>query len=232
MDVFSGVFEFMVGTPAMVGLILTAAIIFLTSDWRLSLAALLIQYVLLGLTLTRLVPVEVAVVQVLIGVLILPMLYLSARNIQKEPASQQASGLHFLGLSVGWGAGPLGLPLRLLTVLLAALVFVRFFPAYQTALLPFSGEGIPSDIVLIAFWLLIMGIAGIVVSGDALRSAPAVLTILAGFGLIYASLEPNLAIAGFLGALTLLAALAFSYLIAVQALGQGTEPAGEEESAP
>jgi hypothetical protein len=62
-----------------------------------------------------------------------------------------------------------------------------------------------------------MGLLGLVLSGDPLRVAPAALTILAGFDLAYAGLDQNLAVAGFFGALTLLAALGFSYLILVPA---------------
>ena len=46
MEAFSDTFLSIAGVPAIVGLILTAAAIFLTSDWRLSLTALLVQYVL------------------------------------------------------------------------------------------------------------------------------------------------------------------------------------------
>lgn len=232
MEAFAEVFSFAIGLPAMVGLILTAATIFLTSNWRLSLGALLVQYVLLGLTLTRFVQAELAVVRLLVGILVVPILYLTARRLQDARGSGQPEqgGARFLGLPMGWGAGPLGLPLRLLTVLLVALAVVRFFPNYEALLsgLVVAAEPLTPDVIVISFWLVSMGLAGLVLSGDALRVAPALLTVLSGFEVIYACLQTNLAIVGFFGALTLLASLAFSYLAAVQGLGSGPALAEEE----
>jgi hypothetical protein len=233
MEAFAEAFSFLAGLPAVVGLFLTAATIFLTSDWRLSLTALLVQYVLLGLTLTRFLQAELAIVRVLVGILAVPILYLTARRLQevRGPAQPEQGEIRFLGLSMGWGAGPLGLPLRLLAILLVALAFIRFFPNYEALLagLTVAGPALPPDVIVVSFWLISMGIAGLVLSGDALRVAPALLTILSGFEVIYAGLQTNLAIVGFFGALTLLAALAFSYLAAVQGLGSG--PAAAEEEA-
>lgn len=232
MEAFADAFSFLAGLPAMAGLLLTAAIIFLTSDWRLSLTALLVQYVLLGLTLSRFLQAELAIVRVLVGVMAVPILYLTARRIQDvrlmERAGQEKANL--LGLPMGWGAGPLGLPLRLLTVLLVALALVRFFPNYEALLsaLVVVGPPLSSDVILVSLWLVSMGIAGLILSGDPLRVAPALLTILGGFELVYAGLQTNLAVVGFFGALALLAALAFSYLAAVQGLGPAPDAIEEE----
>jgi hypothetical protein len=69
-----------------------------------------------------------------------------------------------------------------------------------------------------------MGMLGLVLSGHPLRAAVAVMTFLAGFDLVFAALEPSLAVAGFLSAFYLFAALGFAYLIAAHALaGTGTE---------
>ena len=213
----------------MVGLILTAATIFLTSDWRLSLAGLLAQYVLLGLALTRSIQAEVAIVKILVGVLVVVILYLSGRqayeardNIQRVEKGRAGPRLS-LGLHVEWGAGPLGLPLRMLTTLLVALAVIRFVDEFSLLLPVLRAENatIPPDMAIVAFWLGGMGLVGLVLSGDPLRVAAALLTILAGFDLIYAGVEPSLAVVGFLSALTLLAALAFSYLAVVHSLGVG-----------
>jgi hypothetical protein len=227
MEAFSDIFAFVAGIPAIVGLILTALIIFLTSDWRLAQTALLVQYILVGLALTRFIRVEVAIVKILIGVLAVFILYLTARRIQ------EAGGLmvtpqgrsRFLGLAVRWRAGPLGLPMRLLAVLLVALGLILVFSTYQPVL-------VSPDLTFVAFWLGAMGVLGLVLSSDPLRVAPAVLTILTGFDLIYASLEPSLAMAGFLGALVLLSALAFSYLATVQSLNASSAELNEDEGQP
>jgi len=219
MEAFSNAFSFIAGVPAIVGLILAAAIIFLTSDWRLSLTALLVQYVLAGLALTRSIQVEIAIIKILTGVLAVAILYLSARNTQDADKSEgdDTDAQQFFGLQVGWGTGPLGLPLRILTLIMVALAAIRFFEEYR-ALLPVldsNASTVPPDIAFVSMWLAAMGIIGLIVSGEPLRVAPAVLTILAAFDLVYASLEPDPAIIGFVAAITLMAALAFSYLITI-----------------
>jgi hypothetical protein len=225
MEAFSDLFASLAGVPAMAGLVLTALIMFLTSDWRLSLTALLVQYVFVGLALTRFLQTEVALVKILVGVLAVSILYLTARRIQEEAGSRPTdeSSPRFLGLNIRWSAGPLGLPLRLLTVVLVALGLIRLFTGYRFPLAS-------ADIAFVVFWIGSMGIMGLVLSGDPLRVAAAMLTLLTGFDLVYASLEPSLSIAGFWGALTLMAALAFSYLAAVHALSVSRAELDEEEA--
>jgi hypothetical protein len=235
MEPFTEVFSFMAGTPAVAGLILTGLTIYLTSDWRLSLTALLVQYILVGLALTRAVQAEVAVVKILVGVLTVFILYLTARRVHemREPQQAKREASRFLRLNVGWAAGPLGLPLRLLALLLVALALIRLFNDPRLSLSALAtlfgadGPGVSADIAFAALWLAGMGLVGLALSGDPLRVAPAVLTFLAGFDLVFAGLEPSLAVVGFFGALILLAALAFSYLATVQALG--AHPAGPDE---
>jgi hypothetical protein len=232
MDALGDLFTFLGGTPAVVGLFLTSATIFVTSSWRLSLGTLLVQYLLLGLTLSRFLQPELSIVRVLVGILVVPILYLTAQRLHeaRDPEQTTQGQIRFLGQSVGWDAGPLGLPLRLFTVLLVALAFVSFLPQYQASLsgLVVDGPAPPSDVIVVSFWLVLVGVVGLVLSGDALRVAPALLTVLAGFELVYAGLQTNPAVVGLLGTLTLLAALAFSYLAAVQGLGRAPAAAQEE----
>jgi hypothetical protein len=188
----------------------------------LSLTGLLMQSVLVGIALTRVVQAELAVVRILVGVLAVSILYLSARHAQevKSTGTAEPSESRFLGLRIGWGAGPLGLPLRLLSVVLVGLAVLQFFDVYRL-LLPMldSGEpAVPLDIAFVTFWLGGIGLVGLVLSGEPLRVAPALLTILAGFDLVYANLESAPAVIGFWGALNLLAVLGFAYLTSVHAM--------------
>lgn len=224
MDAFADILDFLAGTPALVGPILTATIIFLTSNWRLSLGALVVQYGLIGLALTRYVRPEVATVKILVGVFVVLILYLSARLVQEARIRQEArrSDPRFPGLPVEWMGGPLGFPLRLLTVILVGLGMIRLFESYQLDL-------VAANLAFVAAWLGAMGLIGLILSSDPLRVALAVLTILAGFDLVFSGLELSLAVVGFYGAFTLLAALAFSYLVAVKGLGISLDEPGETE---
>jgi hypothetical protein len=222
MEAISETFATIAGLPAIIGLILTVVIIFLTSDRRVSLTALLVQYLLVGLTLTRFIKTEVSIVKILAGVLAVSILYLSARHIQDGQDGQEDStdDLQFFGLHLGWRTGPLGLPLRILVLIMVALAAIHFFDDYR-ALLPVldaDGSMVPPDIAFVSMWLAAMGMINLVLSGEPLRAATAVLTILTAFDLVYAGLEPRLSIVGFMAALTLMAALAFAYLVTVEEL--------------
>jgi hypothetical protein len=222
MEALSEILAHLTGAPAVAGLVLTAAIVFLTSDWRLSLTALLVQYLLVGVALSASLQAEVALVKALVGVLAVAILYLTARHIQEgkgalysEPPPQSrppAGSRRFPRMQVGWAAGPLGLPLRFLTVLLVVLAVARLFDDYHLTF-------VPADAAFVAVWLGAIGMVGLILSSDPLRVAPALLTILSGFDLVFASLEPSLAVVGFWSALILLATLAFAYLAIVQDLG-------------
>jgi hypothetical protein len=213
MEPFLDAIDFLAGTPALVGPILAALVIFLTSDWRLALGALFAQYVLVGLALTQYLRPEVAVVKVLVGIVVVLMLYLTARRLQEmlRALDDGDNPPWFPSFRVGWRGGALGLPLRLLCVLLVVLALVRLFQDYESTV-------VPIEIALVACWLGGMGMIGLVLGGDPLRVALAFLTILTGFDLVYAALEPILAIAGFFAAFTLSAALAFSYLAIMNGL--------------
>jgi hypothetical protein len=103
---------------------------------------------------------------------------------------------------------------------MVALAAIHFFDDYR-ALLPVldaDGSTVPPGIAFVSMWLAAMGMIGLVLSGESVRVATAVLTILTAFDLVYAGLEPRLSIVGFMAALTLMAALASAYLVTVEGL--------------
>jgi hypothetical protein len=225
MELLSDLLAFLAGAPAFVVPAVTALVIFLTSDWRVSLIALLLQYIFIGVGLTRYQPFEVALAKTVAGALAVLILFLSARQIAPPPPdTAEDGGLRFFGLRIGWLAGPLGLPFRFLTFLLVVLVLTRVYAGGSLA-----SDIFPSDVVLLAAWMATVGFVGLVLSGNSLRVAAAFLTILSGFDVIYAGLDPGLAIAGAFGAFTLVAALGFSYLVAVEVRGPGQAEAEERE---
>ncbi len=222
MQTLTDVFAFIAGTPAIVGPILTAVVLFLTSNWRLSLIALLFQYSLVALALSQIVRPEVAVVKALVGILAVLILYITAQNTA-ETRSLRAPSVarpQRFGLHVGWLDGPLGLPLRLLTVVLLALALIRLFENYSLTLLP-------ANIAFVACWLAGIGVLGLILSAEPLRVSLALLTFLTGFDLAFAQLEPSLALVGFWGALTLVVSLALSHLASVHGLASSTGDSDE-----
>ena len=70
--------------PGFLGLLVTASVIAVVREWRFALWALLIQYVLIGLLHLRLLTPQLALLRVLSGVLVCPMLYWAARWVESE----------------------------------------------------------------------------------------------------------------------------------------------------
>jgi hypothetical protein len=194
--------SFLTASPAVVGLVVTASLIIMVRDWRASLAALLAQYLLLGFLLTRLIPLEVATVKTLIGALICPILYLTAR---RSRWGRQRDKDRPSPLPTGWEVFPVGLPFRLLAVVLMGLVASSLLKSYP---LP----EVPRDIGFACYWLALVGLLVMILTAEPLKAGLGLLTFMAGFELFYAALESSLSVIGLLGIVNLFMALAIAYL--------------------
>lgn len=127
MQNLSSVFNLLAGAPTLFGVLLASGTIFLTSDWRLSLTALLVQYVCVGLLLTRSIQGEIAILKALTGVLAVLMLYITVRRVQEErellPEQREPSAAFRWGVADPHGS--LGLVLRLSACVLVVLALVQ-----------------------------------------------------------------------------------------------------------
>jgi len=206
--------SFLTASPAVVGLVVTASLIIVVRDWRISLSALLAQYLLVGFLLTRLITPEVATVKTLVGALICPILYLTARRVR---GGRQRSKDGSSPLPTGWEVFPVGLPFRLLAVVLTGLVANSLLNSY---LLP----EVPRDIGFASYWLALIGFLAMILTAEPLKAGLGLLTFMAGFELFYAALESSLSVVGFLGIINLFMALAIAYL----ALAREVEWVGEQ----
>ncbi len=193
--------SFLMTTPSIVGLVVTASLIVIISDWRFSLGALSVQYVLVGLLLTRLIQPQVAVIKVLIGALVCVVLYLTARLVSESsetPPSERED------------AGGVSLPdftFRLLAALFVGLAIYSLSMRYP---LP----EVPSDIGLACYWLASLGLLVLMLTEEPLKAGMGLLTLVTGFELFYSALERSLSVVGFLGIANFLIALAIAYLAA------------------
>jgi hypothetical protein len=193
MPEFSEILEkifFLTTTPALTGLFITAGIIVLTEGKRLSLISMLAQYILVGLILMRLIPPQLAIVKILVGLLIYQVLSISSPRI-------------------GFKRGEGDFFFRLFSFILVGLTVLVLHKRYP---LP----GMPSYLVLACYWLASMGFLTIALTNEPLRAGIGLLTFVTGFELFYAPLERSLSVIGLLGIANLLIALAISYLVSVQ----------------
>jgi len=194
--------SFLTASPAVAGLVVTASLIIVIRDWRVSLAALLAQYLLVGFLLTRLIAPEVATVKTLVGALICSILYLTARRVRWGRQRSKPSGEVF----------PVSWPFRLLAIILAGLVASNLLNSYPP-------PEVPRDIGFTCYWLVLMGLLAMILTEEPLKAGLGLLTFIAGFELFYAALESSLSVIGLLGAVNLLMALAIAYLVSAREMG-------------
>jgi uncharacterized MnhB-related membrane protein len=204
--------SFLTATPAIVGLVITASLIVVIRDWRFTLAALSVQYVLVGLLLTRLIQPQVALTKVLIGALVCIVLYLTARlgGVSEEKPTSEQEATENSGLpirAIGGGPSLTDFTFRFLAALFVGLAVYTLSTRYP---LP----KVPSDIGFACYWLASLGLLVLMLPKEPLKAGMGLLTLITGFELFYSALERSLSVVGFLGVASFLIALAIAYITA------------------
>jgi hypothetical protein len=204
--------SFLAAMPATVGIFLTAGLLVVSRDWRLNVIALSVQYFFVVLLLTRLIRLEVAAVKGLTGWMICMVFYLTERRASELEQSSAAEGSTPRRRWI--------ISARASFCLLAGLlVSVAAYVAALRIPLP----EVPTDITLACYLLAGLGLLLIGLSEAPMQVGIGLLTFLSGFDLFYVALVPSLAVAGLLGAVSFLIALAAAYLRAAQVATAGEE---------
>jgi hypothetical protein len=200
--------SFLAAMPATAGVFVTAGLLVVSRDWRLNVTALTVQYFFVVLLLTRLIRLEVAAVKGLTGWMICMVFYLTERraSLLEQPAAAEGTAP-----SRRWRRWIMSA--RASFCLLAGLLVSVV--AY-TAALRIPLPEVPTDITLACYSLAGLGLLLIGLSEAPMQVGLGLLTFLSGFDLFYVALEPSLAVAGLLGAVSFLIALATAYLRAAQ----------------
>ncbi len=199
--------QFITRELAVLGLFVAGAVVVLVQDWRPSLLGLLGQYILAGLILSRFVLPEVALVKVLVGALVCPMLYLAARQ------AGWPAGRHSSQTDVGRDVFPGGLAFRLLAMTLITLLAVALNRSYPLPLLS-------PDVGLASYWLMLQGLLILMLTEEPLKAGQGLLMGVIGFELLYTFIERSLALAWMWAAINLLLTLAISYLAVARTAGR------------
>ena len=206
--------SFLAAMPAIAGIFITALLLVVSRDWRLSVMALAIQYFFVVLILTRLIRLEVAAVKGLIGWLICMVFYLTERQTSALERSLDGESTTVPQRWRRWIISA-----RASFCLLAGILIAV---AAYTASLRIPLPEVPADITLACYLLVGLGLLLVGLSEAPMQVGLGLLTFLSGFDLFYVGLEPSLAVAGLLGAVSFLIALATAYLRAAQvAAGEG-----------
>lgn len=202
-------------TTAAFGVLVTAEVLIVIQDWRLSLLALAAQYVFVGLLLTRVLVPELAALKALIGLIICPVLYVTAVRVRWGQPGAGANG------QPGWRL-PTSEPFRLVAALMGALV------TYNLATRP--GLTLPEvqdpAINLACFALMGLGLLALGLTEEPLKAGMGLLTFMSGFELFYAGLEQSLLVIGLLGLVNLLIALGVAYLASARAAARESGASG------
>lgn len=222
--------RFITYETALLGLFITAGAILITRDWRFLILALLTQYILEGLILLRLVRPDIAVLNVLIGAFICPILFLSARQVSAhsfslptfsggQPGRKEkllaAWRRHLLSktfisdMARTRRAAATGAIFRIFIGLIMMLVVTTFSKTFP---LP----NLATSVTIAVYWLVAVGLTILILTEDPMKSGHGLLTALSGFGLFYATLESSLLLTGLWGTVNLLIALAIGYLTVVK----------------
>jgi hypothetical protein len=207
------------GQPVFVGLVVTASIIVVARDWRFGLWALLVQYVLVSVLHLRMLAPELALIKLLVGVLICPMLYWAARWVESERAHKAEEERREIASKHGevplpplpWPVRPTSWMFRLLVVLLLGIVLYSVSMAFP---LPF----IAADIAPSCAWLGLVGLLILVLTSEPLPAGMGLLTLVSGFELYFDVMSPGLTGVGVFATIDLVMGLAISYLITVRDL--------------
>lgn len=165
-------------SPVLLVLLMASSLcILMLQNFRLALAALAAQYLLIFLLITSVFPSSLALVKLLVGWMITALLVSEIRLIEKDWENRIAlSGNLLRGgvLILLWIVVYLGLPLIQLWI-----------PVNQTVLL--------GGLILLSGGLIQVGL-----SNQVLRVSLGLLTLFSGFEIIYAALEPSVLVSGLL----------------------------------
>ena len=189
-------------------------------NWRIALPALIVQYVIVGIMLARVIQPGVALITPLAGALVCLALSIAAQRADDQRARHGESVAVERIRNVAWRSVPAQVLLRAIA---AALVLTAAFGA--TVRFPLPGDA--RELGLGAYVLLASGVLLIATAPEALNVGMGVLMFISGVELGYTPLEPSISVSVLLGFMTLLVGIAIAYLALadVSVLAEQNKPA-------
>lgn len=187
------------GTLVVLLLLITALYILVNQDWRWAIAALGLQYVWAFLLLMASWPIELAVVKLVTGWIAASVLGLTRVNLPQTPPAT--------------GSVPSSVAFRLLSAGLVVLMVLGAAPRLTDWSRAFGIYPAWGGLLLIG-----IGLLQIALRSGFFRSALGLLTLFAGFEILYAAVEASTLVTGLLAAVNLGIALVGSYLLAAPTL--------------
>lgn len=202
--------SFLGDQPAAIGILISGLVLVVVRDWRWSLLALAIQYLLAGWLLTQVLEPRIAILKLLAGMMICIVFYITARQVSwgddetqnPSPAAQAIQYLH-----VGRWQLRTSLLFRLLIGILTAVVIFYTAESGKIAL-----PELPTHINLAAIAMMALGLLNLGLTEEPLKGGMGLLTLLAGFELFYHSLEQAITVIGFMIGVSFVITIVSAYL--------------------
>lgn len=197
--------SFLQGLPAAYVVLITAFVIALMWDWRLSLVALTVQYVVTSLLFVDVLEPRLAIVKLFVGLFICLILYFAARQAS---ASQQPG--------IGSTEETDERPPRAERTTLAFRTFLALMVALTA--LALSGRAgyrlpaVPAHVNLVIYGLAGMGLLILALTTRPLPAGMGLLMIMTAFELFFNTLEQSTTTLILLAGANLILALTISYL--------------------
>ena len=200
--------EMVLNAGILVCLLITASTIILVADWRITLFALIVQYLVLAFFLSRLLLPAVATVRMVSGGLVGLILLLTVRGLPRDASTVPP---RLLAPSVGF---------RLLVILLATIAILSL--TSSTTFL-----GLPAHVLFGSIWLMIAGLLAAMLAHEAMPFGLGILAFTAGFSLLETAIEGSLFLYGLLNIADLLIALVVAHLATLPPEVEGGRRGGE-----
>jgi hypothetical protein len=175
-------------------------------NWRLTLPMMIVQYVLVGILLARVIEPSVALIKPLAGSIVCFALSIAAQRADIQRAQRGESVARERLQRPNWHSLPAQVLLRTIA---AILVLTAVFGA--TIRFPLPGNA--RELGLGAYVLVGFGLLIIATAYEALNIGLGLLMFISGFELAYTPLEPSISVSVLLALMTLLVGAAISYLI-------------------
>ena len=181
--------------PAVILIAVTSIILAVGRDWRLSISALGAQYIGMFVLIVQSWPLELAVVKLVAGWISAAVLGMALVGVPVQKRSSEESWLSEILF-------------RIFPAVLVGLVVISLAPGISQWFLTATYGQILGGAVLICMGILHLGL-----TGQPWRTTVGLLTIFAGFEILYATVETSILITGVLTLANMGIALVGAYLL-------------------
>lgn len=191
------------------GLLVASGLMVVVEERRLSLSALLVQYLLLGVLVAPELYRPIATVRMGLGVAVCLVLYITAWHVEgalrRQPAGNNGLPQTWPARAAGAGGQTppvrgMGALFRFMVLLLAVLIAYGLWRTYPLDI-------IPAGVNLTSYLLVTIGLLVALTSADPLRVGLGVLTFVNGFEGTYLFLENSLVIVALISVIDIVVAL-------------------------